>query len=142
MIKELTVQELTSDYSLFEQVFFEIKRSVDNSQDPADSQAAVWNDVQHGRAQCHVITLDDSAEVLATFITFIKHRKDGNSLHVWQLAGKYMKHWLDEFLAYLDELATGEGCEMVTFGGRPGWVKMLAHRGYVTESVLMRRALL
>ena len=109
--------------------------AVDSSPDRGDTFAAVMQDITTGAAVLH--TIDIGVKRRAVFVTYVKQRKDGMALHVWQLGGDGMDAWLKPFLDYLTNWASIWGCELVTFGGRKGWQKALARHGYKTESVQM-----
>ena len=64
--------------------------------------------------------------------------------HVLELGlcwGSGMDKWLDYSLATFEQLARDAGCNKISIGGRPGWVKLGKSRGFNVKSITIVKEL-
>jgi hypothetical protein len=114
----------------------EIVESIDLSPEWGDTLQTVLRDICAGNAVMHSIVVGVKRK--GVFVTYVKERKDGVALHVWQIGGHEMEAWLEPFLDYLKNWARIWAADLITFGGRKGWEKVLQKHGYEVEAVKMR----
>lgn len=85
----------------------------------------------------------DHVQLLGALATGIRKEQDGDTVFVFRECGGWDMHrWLDRVLDEIgDKFARAQGATRVEIEGRPGWEKVMRHRGFELARVVLQKAL-
>lgn len=114
-----------------------VGRALAYSAKPEDSIANVMRALWDDRGMLLRI-VDDDRTMGVCVLEKCQHEGE-RSINVWALAGTNMDMFIDDLMAYIDDLALDQEVANITMSGRLGWERVLNKQGFEPHTIMMHK---